>query len=375
MNALRRLSALLKREVLEILRDPFRLSAAFIVPGVMMLIFGFGLSVDIEQVPFAALDQDRTPASRDYIDHFARNRYFADQGVARSRAELTERLRTGELKMALEIPPGFGRDLTAGRVPQVAILADGTMPFRAETVRSYAEAMHLALIQRLAQEKAGADTALMPASVETRYWYNQALKSRVTFVPGLIAVILTIVPAMLTAVAVVREKELGSITNLYATPVTRLEFLLGKQLPYAVISYLNFILLAVAAVLLFGVPLKGSVAALALGAALAVLCSTGIGMLISAFTRSQAAALLITMILTLVPSFLYSGLLTPVSGLGPGGTAFAYGTPTMYFLNITVGAFSKGLALADLAPNLGALALFFVGLTAVSTVLVKKQGA
>ncbi len=192
-------------------------------------------------------------------------------------------------------------------------------------------------------------------------------------VPGLIAVLLALAPAMLTAVAVVREKELGTITNFYATPVTRLEYLWGKQLPYAVISLGNFAVLFLLALVLFDVPLKGGFAALVVGAALYVLASTGIGLLVSAFTRTQIAGLLVTLIVTLVPAFLYSGLLTPVASLVGQAELVARGFPAMYFLNITVGTFTKGLGFAELWTNHVALAAFFAGFSLLSMLLLARQ--
>ncbi len=374
--ALSRLRVLAWRETVELLRDRFRLASSFIVPLIMMLVFGFGISADIENLPFAVFDQDRTPESRTYLEHLSGSRYFTEMPAADSEADLERRFQNGEIKVGIEIPPGFGRDLTRLNSPAIGVWLDGTKPFIAETARGYLDALHLSYLSDLAERSFGQSPEdLLPAKLVTRFWYNQSLESRYSFVPGLIAVVLLIVPAMYTAVAVVREKELGSITNLYATPVTRLEFLLGKQLPYAAIGFLNFLVLTLCTVVVFGVPMKGSMATLAAGAVFFVLASTGIGLVMSSFTRTQAASLIGTLLVTLIPGFLYSGLLTPVASLGTAAEAIARVFPTMYFYNVSVGVFTKDLGVDALLPDFIAMALFFIAAVAISTGLLRKQAA
>lgn len=370
-----RLWALMYREFLEIWRDPFRLVAAFAVPGVMMVVFGFGLTLDVENQTYASLDRDRTPESRDYLESFAHSRYFENQGAVRSDAELESLFLKGAIRFAIEIPPNYGRDLRAGRRPTIAVWIDGSLPFRAETVRGYVQAIHLGYMERIARENLGLKFAASPVTIETRFWYNQDLKSKYAFVPGLIAVLLLLTPSMLTATAVVREKELGSITNLYATPVTRLEFLLGKQLLYVGVSLVILALLLLMALFVFAVPMKGSFLAFVIGGVLYIFASTGFGLFISAFTRSQLAATLITMIVSLVPSFLFSGLMTPIASLEGSAQYVARAFPAGYFVRISVGIFTKGLDVATLVPDYLVLAGFFVVFTMLSVVLLPKQGA
>jgi ribosome-dependent ATPase len=371
----RRLWALAGRETRQVLRDPFRMFSAFLVPVALMLIFGFGLTVDIENLPYAALDHDHSPQSRHYLQQFDASRYFERRAPAASDADLERRFKTGEIAVAVEIPPGFGRSLLQGRKPEVAIWVDGTLPYHAETAAGYAELLHQSYLRDYLRENTGEVPEATPVNSQIRYWFNQGLRSKFTFVPATLAVVLIMIPAMLTAVAVVREKEMGSITNLYATPVTRLEFLWGKQLPYVLISFLNFLLLSALIVTVFDVPLKGSFAALALGALLFVFATTGIGLLVSTFTRSQVAASIVALLLTMIPSFQYSGLLSPVSSLQGPSLVFGRLFPTTYYLNISVGAFTKDLGFAELGPNFLALALIFVVLSALSVMLIRKQGA
>jgi ribosome-dependent ATPase len=371
----RRLWALAGRETRQVLRDPFRMFSAFMVPVALMVIFGFGLTVDIENLPYAALDHDHSPQSRHYLQQFEASRYFERHAPAARDVELERRFKTGEIAVAVEIPPGFGRSLLQGRQPEVAIWIDGTLPYHAETAAGYAELLHQSYLRDYLRETTGEVPEATPVNTEIRYWFNQGLRSKFTFVPATLAVVLIMIPAMLTAVAVVREKEMGSITNLYATPISRLEFLWGKQLPYVLISFLNFLLLSALIVTVFDVPLKGSLAALVFGALLFVFATTGIGLLVSTFTRSQVAASIVALLLTMIPSFQYSGLLSPVSSLQGPSLAFGRLFPTTYYLNISVGTFTKDLGFAELGPNFLALALIFVVLTALSVALIRKQGA
>ena len=220
--------------------------------------FGYGISFDVENLSYAVLDRDQTPESRTYLDSFAGSpRYFEQQSPISDYSNLEARLRSGELKLAIEIPPEFGKDLKRGRQPEVGVWLDGAMPFRAETIRGYVQGVHQRYLEELARHESGEAPEILPYSIETRFRYNQDFKSVFAMVPGDIMLLLVMIPAMMTAVGVVREKEMGSITNLYATPVTRLEFLLGKQYPYVVIALINFVSLVLIAQFLFGVPVKG----------------------------------------------------------------------------------------------------------------------
>ena len=373
--SLHRLRAVSVRESKELLRDPVRLLFALFGALFMMVIFGYGISLDVEHIAFAALDQDQSPHSRAYLEAFRSSRYFDERAPIANADELHRRLQRSELKLALEIPPGFGRDLLAGRQPQVAAWIDGGMPFRAETSRNYVEAVHLANLQRLATESSPPLGAPAAARLETRFRYNQDVISVNAIGPGVMALILAFIPAMLTALGVVREKELGSISNFYAKPLTRLEFLLGKQLPYLAVSLLNLALLVALNRLLFGVPFKGSGLTLAFGGLLYMLATTSLGLLISAFTRTQIAAILGAVIITTLPTIQYSGLIVPRSSLAGGSALMGHIFPAGHFLDIAVGTFTKGLGLRALWPQCLALLTFFLVATALSVWLLKKQEA
>jgi ribosome-dependent ATPase len=373
--SLRRMLAYTIRESLELLRDPIRLSFALLGTAFLMLIFGFGITTDVDNLSFAALDRDQTPESRAYLGELRGSRYFLEKAPIADYADLDRRLRSGDVKATIEIPPGFGRDIKRGRSTSIGAWIDGAMPFRAETIRGYLLGVHQQYLSDPANvAPAAAAAATVAGSVaETRFRYNQDFKSVFTMVPATMALLLVLIPAILMALAIVREKELGSITNFYVTPVTRLEFLLGKQLPYVAVALVNFIVLLLMAVLVFDVPLKGSFPALAVGALLYVTATTGYGMLISSFTRTQIAALFGTAILTVMPAMQFSGMLTPVSSLTGAGAVIGRTFPMTYFLKVSVGTFTKSLGFPELGGNLLALALFIPALTILSLLLLRKQ--
>ncbi|WP_025807086.1 ribosome-associated ATPase/putative transporter RbbA [Pseudomonas chlororaphis] len=373
--SLSRLIAVATREGKELLRDRVRLSFALLGALFMMVIFGYGISLDVENLAFAVYDQDQTPQSRAYLEAFRGSRYFKERKPIRDAAELHRRLQRSEIKLALEIPPGFGRDLYAGRQPAVAAWLDGGMPFRAETSRNYVEAVHQANIELLAEHSSPALGRPPAARLETRFRYNQDVVSVNAIGPGVMALILAFIPAMLTALGIVREKELGSITNFYATPLKRLEFLLGKQAPYLGLSLINLALLVAMNRWLFGVPFKGSGLTLAFGGLLYVLATTSLGLLISAFTRTQIAAILGTMIITSLPTIQFSGLIVPRSSLDGSAALMGQLFPAGYFLDIAVGTFTKALDLRQLWPQCLALFGFFLGFTGLSLAMLKKQEA
>jgi len=282
-------------------------------------------------------------------------------------------MRSGEISLAIEIPPGFARDLRYGRQVSVGAWVDGAMPTRAETVRGYVQGMHALWLAAMARQSSDTAFAKVAATIETRFRYNPDVKSLPAMVPAVIPLLLMMIPAMLSALSVVREKELGSIVNLYVTPVTRLEFLLGKQLPYVMLAMLNFLLLTAQAVVVFRVPVKGSFMTLALAALLYVMASTAIGLVISAFTRSQVAALFGTAVLTILPAVQFSGMTDPVSSLEGVGAVIGRIYPTTHFLTISRGTFAKALNFHDLSGSFIPLLLAVPLLTILGLALLRKQ--
>ena len=371
--SLRRLFSYSRREALELRRDPVRSTLALLGTVILMFIMGYGISMDVEDLRFAVLDRDQTLSSQGWSQNLAGSRYFIEQAPLRSYDELDRRMRDGELAVAIEIPPNFGRDIARGTPVQIGVWVDGAMPNRAETVRGYIQAMHLAWLQEMTgrQSSPQRDTSLI--SIETRYRYNPDVKSLPAIVPAVIPLLLMMIPAMLSALSVVREKELGSIINLYVTPTTRSEFLLGKQLPYIVLGMFNFFLLCALSVFVFGVAHKGSFLTLTLAALLYVTIATGLGLLISTFMKSQIAAIFGTAIITLIPATQFSGMIDPVASLEGPGRWIGQIYPTSHFLTIARGTFSKALNISDLWGSFIPLLIAVPLVLGLSVLLLKKQ--
>ena len=364
-----RLWAYARRETMELLRDPIRLTFALLGPLILMLAFGYGISLDVEHLRFGAFDQDRTTESRDLIEAFSSNpRYFDERPPPiGSSEELDRRFQSGDLQIAVEVPPGFGRDLKTGRAPEVAVWLDGSMPFRAETTKGYVTAL---AAKYLTPESSRATN---PINFETRFRYNQAFKSVYAMVPSVIMLMLMLIPAIMSTIGVVREKETGSIANFYSTPITKFEFLFGKQLPYIAVAMISFVLLVILAVFLFDVPVKGSLWTLVLGTLLYVAASTGFGQLVSTFTRTQVSAVFATIVLAIIPAANFSGLLVPVSSLSGGGRLLGLSFPSAWYQPVSVGVFTKGLGFDDLWHNLIMLAGFFVVYLVAAELFLRKQ--
>lgn len=372
-----RVWAFARREGTELARDRMRIGFALLGPIALLCIAAYSISFDIEHVRFAVLDEDHSFASRELATHFWGSRYFTERPAPASAAAAEGMLRSGEAQLIIDIPPGFERDLLTGREPEVGMLIDGSEPFTAANVRAYATGAVLEYVSDLerALPAAAAAALAFPVTVEPRFIYNQEFRSIYAITPGVIMLTLILIPAMLTALGVVREKETGSITNLYASPSTIGEYLLGKQLPYVGIALVSYLILVALTVLMIGVPLKGSFLALSFGALLFTLAGTSLGLLISTLVGSQVAAIFGTAILCLIPSVNFSGLLYPVSTLTGSGYLIARFFPSSWFQLISLGAFTKGLDARSFLPMYAALAalagLYLLG----ARLLLKKQAA
>ncbi len=369
---LRRMLAYSIREALELQRDPIRAVLALLGSVVLLFVLGSGISVDVENLSFAVLDRDDSTLSRDYVLQLSGSRYFSQKPPIVDYEDLDRRMTRGEISLALEIPPNFARDVERGRNVEIAAWIDGAMPSRAETVRGYVQGMHQTWLMQKARELYGV-TSATPFNLEIRYRYNPDVRSIVAIVPGVIPLLLLMLPAMLAALSVVREKELGSIVNFYVTPVTRLEFLLGKQLPYVVLAMANFLLLVFFAVAAFGVPLRGDMLALIAAALPYVILATGMGLIISAFMQSQIAAIFGTVLLTMIPAQQYSGLVDPVSSLQGIGAWIGAVYPTTHFITIARGVFSKALGFGELGSSFIPLLVEVPILLGIGALLVRKQ--
>jgi ribosome-dependent ATPase len=369
-----RVWAFARREAIELRHDTVRLTFAVLGPLLLMIVFGYGISLDVNHLTFATFDDDQTATSRSYTDAFRGSIYYDEHAPIVNSSELDRRLRNGELRFALEIPSGFESDVMQGRRPSINAYVDAAVPFRAETARGYIEATHDQYNAALRDAK-GLPPAAKPVNIESRALYNQSFESVYAMVPGDIMLLLMLIPSMLTALSVVREKELGSIANFYAAPATKAEFLFGKQLPYIGVALIQFVSLVLLAVILFQVPVKGSVLALAVAGVIYVLASTGFGLLISVFASTQTAAIFAAAIITILPAVQFSGMFVPTSSLTGGAWVASQIFPSTYFQSISVGTFTKALGFDTVWPNMIALAIIATVYFSVSVLLLKKQEA
>jgi len=369
----RRMFSYAMREAIELRRDPIRATLAVLGSVILMFIMGYGVNMDIEDLSYAVLDRDETTTSRDYTLNLSGSRYFVERPPISDYTELDRRMRTGELSLTIEIPPGFGRDVARGRPVQIGAWIDGAMPTRAETVKSYVQAMHTTWLTQKAAGLAQDTGSASLANIEIRFKYNPDVRSLPAMVPAVIPLLLLLIPAMLASLSIVREKELGSIVNFYVTPTTKLEFLLGKQVPYILLGLLNFALMTLLAVTLFGVPLKGSFLTLLAGTLLYLVAATAMGLFTSSFMRSQIAAIFGTAIITLLPASQYSGMIDPVSSLEGVGAMIGQTYPMTHYLTITRGTFSKALDFSNLHASFLPLLLAGPILIALSAAFLKKQ--
>lgn len=370
---LRRLMAYAQCETRSLMRDPIRLAFAFIGSFIMLLIFGFGMSNDVTNLSFAAFDHDNTPESRAYVTNFSSSTYFTEKARIYSLQDMEDRLRSNDITLALEIPPNFGRDVTRGTDWQISAWIDGANTSRAATIEGYVQQAHDLFSVQRDRESSAPDNSDSSVSLQVRYRYNPTAESIYAIGPSVPAMLLMMFLAIIMAVSVAREKEIGTIANFYATPTTRLEFLLGKQLPYIGVGLANFVIMTATVLFLFDVPLKGNGFALSVGALLYAMASTGYGLFISTFTRSQVAAVFAGAVLSMLPTMQFSGMMQPVSTLEGGARIMGYMWPTSHYMTISVGAFTKGLGFGDMSTQLLALALFPPVFLILSALLLKKQ--
>ncbi|WP_026381446.1 ribosome-associated ATPase/putative transporter RbbA [Afifella pfennigii] len=368
---LTRLWAYCWRESLELMRDPIRLFFALVGPPLLLLTMGYGITFDVERLSFAVNDQDRTPESRGLIAEFVEIPQFQELVSWSTRERLDERMGRGELTLALEIPEGYGRALRRGDVPEASLWIDGAMPFRAETARAYALGVLQAYAARYAAEHGQGAAPLV--EVETRFRFNQAFKSANAMVPSTIMLILMVIPAIMSAVSVVREKETGTIANFRATPVRQSEFLIGKQLPYVAIAWFSFWVLFAIGRWLFDVPFMGSLSALAAVSLLYVVASTGFGQLVSSFTATQVAAVFATAIISIIPTVNFSGLIVPVSSMSEAGRIIGLAFPGAWFQPVSVGTFVKGFGWPEVSAQALAIAGFCLAYLVAGSLALRKQ--
>jgi ABC-2 type transport system permease protein/ribosome-dependent ATPase len=379
---MRRISAVALKEWRETTRDRLFLGLAFLMPALWLMVFGYGLVMDVENIPFAVIDHDQSQMSRDYIYRFMQSRYFSYRGHIAEMRDLDRLLTETKIRAAIIVPERFQEQLAGGEAVSVQTFLDGTFPLHTDIAKGYIIAInqafgedlasaHVSRVRGLAREEAR--RAVRPIAVEIRYLYNEEVRSSWSMVPALVMFTLMLASPLLTALGLVREKETGSIYNIYSSTVSRAEFLAGKLLPYIAISLFNVGMLWLMAVLLFGVPFKGNFLFFYSASAFFILCTTGIGLLISLLVQTQMAALIITMVVAMLPTILFSGLLVPVASLSRGAQFQAHLFPGMYYTDIVRGSFLKGTGLAVMWPDVGGLVVFAVAIGLITYRLFTKR--
>ncbi|MEC4685626.1 MAG: ABC transporter permease [Nitrospirota bacterium] len=373
---MKKVFAVAVKEVREIWRVRLFLVLAFGVPFVMFIVFGYGISLDVEHMPFAYIDQDHSQLSARLVEKF-KGRYFELREELFDPAEADRLLTNGSLRAVLVIPPDFSRKIYRGDTADVQFLIDGGYPYRALTVKGYAEATMAAFNREIMEKKlirSGYTGQLpQPIKAETRYFFNESLQSSYALIPGLIAIVLLMNPAVLTALAITREKEFGTIYNIYSSPIKKWEFLTGKIIPYLIISSINFTVIVLTVKFLFHIPMKGHIINLIPGAFIYMLINVSIGLLVSSVTRTMISAQIVTIIATVIPAFLYSGLLIPVANLEGEAKVVAHLYPTMHFMKIIHGVYLKNLGLLDLLPQMLLLMFYFAVLFSIGIMVFKKR--
>ena len=362
-----------RREAKELLRDKIRLFFAVFGPLIIMASVSWGISFDVRNLKFAVYDRDQTAASRELVEYFDGSRYFLQQPPIQSEAEIDTVLKSSGAILVIDIPSGFGRDLARGLKPEVGFYVDGSMPFNATNIRGYIGSLITAYTKDRIAESGLPVSLKAPAGIEPRFMYNQDFDSINAIAPGVMMLVLMMIPAMMSAVGVVREREIGSIANFYASPAAVAQYLIGKQLPYIAVGMVNFAAMMLMIIYLFGVPLKGSFAGLAIGTLLMVSASTALGLLISCFVRSQLAAIFATAIITMIPAQTYSGFLYPLSTMEGGALVIGKTFPSSWYYTVSVGSFTKGLHTADLLHEYAAIAAFAATSLILACVLLKKR--
>jgi ABC-2 type transport system permease protein/ribosome-dependent ATPase len=381
---MRRILVMVSKEWRETARDRTFLTLAFLIPLVWMIVFGYGMVFDVEHIPYAVFDQDQSAMSRDYLSRFQQSRYFAFQGAVGSAKEMEALLARGTVRAVIVVPEQFQEQLREGRSVAVQTLLDGTFPLRSDITKGYVIAInadfsqellvqYLARLTRVSVEQAR--RLMEPVRLEVRYLYNQEVRSAWTIAPSLVMLVLSLSPPLLSALGIVREKERGSIYNIYSSTATPVEFLIGKLFPYVVISSINVSMLWLLAVYVFGAPFKGSLLFFFFASVLFILCTTGIGLVVSMFVRTQQAALIITLLISIIPTINYSGMLVPVSSLTGGAWLLSHLFPAMYYTNIIRGTFLKGVGLDVLWPDVLILALYAAALRVAAHQLFTKRPA
>lgn len=370
---LARLLAIARKEVIQIRRDPRSLAMAFVIPMILLFLFGYALTLDVDDLTTIVYDQDRTAASREFLARFEESGYFTVVAAARAYRDVERALDSGRARVAIVMPPSFARDLDLGRRVPVQAILDGSDSNTATIAIAYLEGIAGRYSDALAAGRSGLAAREPPVESRLRVWYNPELESKNYIVPGLIAVIMMVIAALLTSLTIAKEWERGTMEQLIATPVRVPELVLGKLLPYFGIGLVDVALAILASTLVFGVPLRGSVLLLLALSPIFLVGALGLGLLISIRTRSQLVASQVAMVMTFLPSFLLSGFMYDIGNMPGWLQAVTYAFPARYFVTILKGIYLKGIGLPLLGMEVAFLALFALAVTAAAIRAFRKS--
>lgn len=373
---LRRIRAVAAKETLHVLRDPRSLGMAIAIPMLLLLLFGYALTLDVDDVPLVVWDQSGTPASRELISRFAGSRYFTLRGRVESDVELVRAIDTREALVALVIPTDYARQLALGGTATVQAIVDGSDANTATIAMGYANAIvqSAALpLQVQALQRLGLPAAQPPLEFRPRVWYNPDLQSKHAIVPGLTAVIMMVIAALLTSLTVAREWESGTMEQLISTPVKGPELVLGKLIPYFVVGMLDVVLAVLVGEFVFGVPLRGSAALVFAMAAVFLAGALSLGLVISIVTRSQLLASQVAMVTTFLPAFLLSGFMYAIANMPKPLQWVTYLVPARYFVFLLRSIYLKGVGLRLLALEAALLTVFGLVMVALATRRFRKR--
>jgi ABC-2 type transport system permease protein len=371
-----RLLSLIRKEFLQIRRDPRTLILVIVIPIMQMFLLGYAATNDIRNVPLAVLDQDRSPQARALLDAYRAADYFRVSAEANSEQELRAMIDNGQVRAAVIIPPDYGKKISEGGSAQISFILDGSDPTVASTALSAAQLIgqsySTAVLSQRLERRGGAQSLTPPLEVRTQVWYNPDLISAWFMIPGVIGVILQALTSILTATAIVRERERGTIEQLIVTPIRPLELIIGKMLPYVLLSFLNAFEVIALGHWWFGVPVRGDLGLIALMSGLFLLSSLGIGILASTIANTQQEAML-TVWMTLLPSIFLSGFFFPLEAMPPVLQAISYLTPLRYYLIIIRSLLLKGVGVEAFPQEIIALIVFAAVIMGLAAVRFRKR--
>lgn len=370
-----RLGSLIRKEFIQIIRDPRTLVLTFVYPIMMLLLLGYAATNDVRNIPLAVFDQDRSAASRQLLDSYRAADYFTLAYEARSTDEIKQLIDSGDARAAIIIPPDYSEKLLGDTPAQIGFIIDGSDPTLANTALSAATLIGQTKGAQIIQQKislTGRSGSANVIDIRTQVWYNPEMVSAYFMIPGLIGMILQFLTTILTATSIVREKERGTIEQLIVTPLKPWELVVGKITPYIIIAFLDTIEILVAGMLLFHVPINGSVSLLLILCALFLVTTLGIGLFVSTAANTQQEAMLITMF-TLMPSIFLSGFFFPLAAMPPILQWISHVVPLRYFLVIARGIVLKGVGMEAIFPEVIALSIFAVVVMSAAAFRFKKR--